>query len=246
MEDRAVPNAREELRTRGYARVPAAELTIDPELRRFEADLAKEWENLEVDQYLKNGARFRERRYDRFRYVPATDSVRLRPHRPYFQSAEVNDYGGGIERSVPPLTASTVQNPLLQALIRWNFEHFPVEPEQLHQPWDVQCHQFRIIGRAEELGEPTPEGPHRDEVHFGAIHLMSRTNASGGFSQVYTKDQELVAEFQLQNTMDTMFWADEMILHAVTPITVVDDSTPAVRDVLIMGYRCDPTLGEDD
>src|SRR6266487_56987 len=132
------------------------------------------------------------------------------------------------------------------SLIRFDFSQFPVAPHQLGQPWDVQCHKFRIIGSAAELGEPTPEGPHRDEVDFGAIHLMSRSNVTGGHSQVYSPDKELLAEFCLTGTMDTMFWADEMVLHAVTPIAALDGDRQAVRDVLILGYKCSPSLGEDD
>lgn len=231
-------DAREELRTKGYALMTSEELPIDPSVRQYEAQLAKEWEDLEVDKYLQNGARFRERRYDRFHYVPSEETISLKPHQPYFQSSEVNNYGGGVQRDVAPLTRSTLDNPLLYELIRFDFAQFPVGSAQLDKPWDVQCHQFRIIGRSAELGEPTPEGPHRDEVHFGAIHLMSRTNAGGGVSQVYGQDRQLRAELCLMAPMDTMFWSDEMILHAVTPITVLDDEWPAIRDVLILGYKC--------
>lgn len=231
-------DTREELRTRGYALVTGEDLPIDPSVRQYEEMLAKEWETLEVDKYLQNGARFRERRYDRFLYVPSEDTIQLRPHRPYFQSTSVNQYGGGIQRDVAALTQSTLDNPLLAELLRFDFAQFPVDPEQLYRPWDVQCHQFRIIGSAAELGQPTPEGPHRDEVHFGAIHLMSRTNVGGGVSQVYDQDKQLQAELCLTAPMDTMFWSDELILHAVTPITVLDDEWPAIRDVLILGYKC--------
>lgn len=239
-------STRDELRTKGYALVPADVFPISPTLRPFETSLAGDWEDLEVDRYLRNGATFRERRYDRFRYVPTADTIALRPHRPYFQSLDVNDYGGGIQRDVAPLTRSTLDNPLLKSLIRFNFAQFPVSEELLEQPWDVQCHQFRIIGTAAELGEPTPEGPHRDEVDFGAIHLMSRLNVAGGNSQVYSNDKELLAEFCLSSAMDTMYWADQKILHAVTPITAVNDSTRAVRDVLILGYKCCPGLAEGE
>ena len=40
--------------------------------------------------------------------------------------------------------------------------------------------------------------------------------------------------------MDTMFWADQTVLHSVTPIFAVDSRHPAVRDILILGYTCTP------
>ncbi|MFY4719824.1 2OG-Fe dioxygenase family protein [Streptomyces sp. LaBMicrA B280] len=241
---------RDELRVRGYALLPARQLSIAPELRPRVAELAREWEHLGADRYLRNGARFRERAYDRFFFLPRTGEVRLHPHRPYFQSEGANGYAGGIQRDVAPLSRSTVDNPLLTRLLRDDFARFPVEDGRLDEPWDVQCHQFRIIGTPEELGEPTPEGPHRDEVDYGAIHLMGRLNVTGGESQVYSEGEELLAEFCLRDRMDTMFWADRKILHAVRPVGARDESRPAVRDVLILGYthapgqrRTDPVHG---
>ncbi|GII76184.1 hypothetical protein Sru01_11660 [Sphaerisporangium rufum] len=233
---------RDDLRAQGYSLLREHELKIDPAMRRHAAALAGEWDHLETDRYLKDGATFRERRYDRFYYLPATGTIRLRPHRPYFQSMSANEYAGGIDRDVAGLTPSTLANPLLAELLEFDFAQFPVSDRERHLPWDVQCHQFRIITTPNELGDPTPEGPHRDEVDFGAIHLMSRTNADGGHSQVYDAGKELVTEFCLENRMDTMFWADRQVLHAVTPVTARDASRPAVRDVLILGYKCSPGL----
>lgn len=240
-----VQEVAEGLRTKGYALVSADRLDIDPELRRYEYDLAQEWERLETDRYLKGGARFRERRYDRFAFRPGTGESRLRGHVPYYQSGDANAYAGGIQRDVAPLAESTLENPLLRALIPFNFAQFPVASELLADTWDVQCHQFRIIGFPGELGDPTPEGPHRDEVDFGAIHLMHRRNAQGGESQVYSSEKELVAEFCLTDRMDTMYWADQKILHAVRPITAIDQGQAAIRDVLILGYRHAPELDDE-
>ncbi|MEU3610478.1 2OG-Fe dioxygenase family protein [Streptomyces sp. NPDC035033] len=235
---------REELRADGYSLVPAGQFTLAPELQPLVKELADEWERLETDQYLKDGSRFRERRYDRFYFLPRTGEVRLRPHRPYFQSEGVNGYAGGIPREVAPLSSATLANPLLTRLLRDDFAHFPLTDDdpRLDEPWDVQCHQFRIISTPDEIGEPTPEGPHRDEVDYGVIHLMGRVNTEGGESQVYTRDKKLVTQFVLTDQMDTMFWADQQILHAVQPIRPSDHGGPAVRDVLIMGYKHSPDL----
>ena len=235
-------DTREELRTNGYSLLPADQFPLDEEMHPLVKELAHEWDQLETDRYLKSGSRFRERAYDRFYFLPRTGEIRLRPHRPYFQSEGVNDYAGGIHRDVAPLSRSTLDNPLLTRLLRDNFARFPVDDGRLDEPWDVQCHQFRIISTPDEVGEPTPEGPHRDEVDYGAIHLMGRLNVTGGESQVYNEEKELQAEFCLTEQMDTMFWADQQILHAVRPIQAVDPSRPAVRDVLIMGYKHSPGL----
>jgi hypothetical protein len=236
-----VIDVKAQLRTRGYSLVRSAELALEPAVRQHEAAFAAEWNNLELDNYLK-GARFRERRYGRYFYLPAQHDIRLLPHQPYYQSPNANRYAGGIHRIVAPLTESSVRNPLMNALIEFNYSQFPVGDELGSDPWEVACHQFRIVARPDEAGEPTPEGIHRDEIDFGAIHLMSRTNAEGGCSQVYDNDKVRVAEFCLESRMDTMFWADRDVLHAVTPMTVRDGSKPGIRDILILGYKRMPEL----
>ncbi len=227
----------DDLRTKGYSLVAGIDLPIDPALREHEKALAAEWEKLETDKYLKEGARFRERRYSRFLYSPAENSVVLLPHRPYFQSTEINDYAGGVAREVAPLAGTTLVNPLFNSLIAMNYAAFPLAESDAHIHWEIQCHQFRIIARPGEIGEPTPEGVHRDEIDYGAIHLMSRSNVAGGASQVYSNDDELIEEFCLLERMDTMYWADQQVQHAVTPVTMVDTSMPAVRDILIFGFE---------
>lgn len=234
-----------QLRDHGYALVRSSELPLVPALRQYEESLAEEWDNLSPDNYLKNGGRFRERRYGRFCYLPVERSIRLLPHQPYFQSRMANSYAGGLHRVVDPVTETSVRNPLLNGLIEFNFSRFPVEPGHDHDAWEVACHQFRIIASPDEVGEPTPEGIHRDEIDFGAIHLMSRTNVTGGVSKIYDDARVQVAEFALESRMDTMYWADQDVLHAVTPINPVDASRPAVRDILILGYRRMPQFLQD-
>jgi hypothetical protein len=236
------------LRAHGYFLVRGGALAIDRSDVLAETQFVSEWDGLELDNYLKNGARFRERRYGRFRYVPRTGDIQLLAHRPYFQSEAANSYAGGIHRVVAPVTATAVRNPLMNALIEFNFAQFPVEPddERFGLPWEVACHQFRTIASDDEVGEPTPEGIHRDEIDYGAIHLISRTNATGGESRVYDNGKNLIANFVLESRWDTLFWADQQVLHAVTPTTPTDSASRSVRDILILGYTCKPDLSETD
>ena len=59
--------------------------------------------------------------------------VRLRPHQPYFQSVEVNEYGGGIQRDVAPLTRSTLDTPLLKSLTA--VRGFPLDANHAADGW---------------------------------------------------------------------------------------------------------------
>ena len=231
-------DVKESLRTDGYALVPGDRLPVDPFARQFQPAFAASWDDLEPDRYLKDGARFRERRYSRFAYYPAEHRFELMAHRPYFQSANANEYAGGIQREVAPFAQDTLANPMVAALIDLDFAQFPVtEPELLGGRWEIQAHQFRIIARGDEAGEPTPEGIHRDEVDFGAIHLLRRTNADGGRSLLYDNAKEPLADFCLTDPLDTMYWADQQVLHAVTTLAPVDPSAPAIRDIVIFGFE---------
>lgn len=243
-----VSKIRDALREQGYCLVRGSELAIDRGVHAAESDFVSEWANLEPDNYLRDGARFRERRYGRYYYLPRTGTIHLLRHRPYFQSEAANSYAGGIHREVAPLTATSIKNPLMDALIEFNFAQFPIAADDVRQdqPWEVACHQFRIIATPGEVGEPTPEGIHRDEIDYGAIHLLSRSNVKGGSSRVYDNESHLIAEFALESRWDTMYWADQKVLHSVTPITPDDGGARAVRDILILGYKCEPDLRETD
>ena len=239
-------DVKSELRTQGYSVARGDQLLVDSVAREAERALASEWNNLGLDNYLKNGARFRERRYGRFYYLPMDNIIRLLTHKPYFQSHAANVYAGGIRRIVEPLTETSVKNPLLKALIEFDFAQFPVSEDLLGYPWEVTCHQFRIVATVNEVGEPTPEGIHRDEVDFGVIHLMSRSNVEGGYSRIYDNSKKLKVELLLESPMDTLFWVDHDVLHSVTPITCKNADRPAIRDVLGITYKFDPGLCEVD
>ncbi|MCV3215379.1 2OG-Fe dioxygenase family protein [Plectonema radiosum NIES-515] len=237
------PNqVKDALRKQGFCMVKGDELGLDPSVRTHEAEFASEWSNLGSDDYLKNSAKFRKRRYGRFCYIPSERSIRQLAHQPYYQSSSANYYAGGIHRVVAPLTDTSVKNPLLAELIRFDFDRFPVNAEVFHDTWEVACHQFQIISRPGELGEPTPEGIHRDEIDFGAIHLLSRSNVNGGQTQIYDLERTLVTDFLLESPMDSMFWNDRQILHAVKSFTPFDPKQLAIRDILALGYKRDPAL----
>lgn len=235
-----------ELGSQGYSYVSANEFTIANASTADVVDMADEWNNLEVDNYLQNDASFRERRFGRFAYQPSSGRLTQLAHKPYFQAAKTNTYAGGMQRIVAPLTDRFARNPLLRELISQDFACFPTvdfDPDEL---WHVAVHLFRIIGREGEIGEPTPEGVHRDDIDFGAMHLISRSNAEGGLSRIHEEDHSVKAELCLERRLDTLFWADTNVLHSVTPIHPKDKNERAVRDILIIGCTHAPTILEDE
>lgn len=60
-------------------------------------------------------------------------------------------------------------------------------------PWThIDCHQFRIEARCEALGQPTPEGVHRDGVDYVFVMLVNRVNIESGTTSVHDLDGRLL------------------------------------------------------
>lgn len=238
--------AQNSLRQNGFAFFKGSTLPISSKLAAYTDRLVAEWNNLEIDKYLEGGAVFRERRYGRFAFQPSTERIILLKHKPYFQAATTNTYAGGIQRIVAPVTDTITSNPILSTLIKHDFKCFPADTYSKDEWWLVACHMFRIIGRRNEPGEPTPEGIHRDDIDFGAIHLIRRQNAVGGLSRIHEIDLSVKAEHYLEDLFDTLYWADRQVLHSVTPISPANDDQSAIRDILVLGYTHAPRILEED
>ena len=226
-----------DLRNSRYAWIPASRFSIAPSLSDERKRLWSEWDHLRPDRYLQNGASFRMRRLGYFELMPATGGLRPLSHAPYHQSRDINRYASGVHRQFAPLRDSTVTNRFLRELIRFNFSQLPVEGWKAVRTWTVDVHLFRIIGRPDEAGEPTPEGVHHDGDEFNAIHLVRRQNAVGGVSGVYDNHLCPLKSLTLREPMDSLILWDPHVMHGVSPIRPEGLGQPAIRDVLIIGYN---------
>ena len=226
----------------GYSWIPASEFVLSSDLELDRQQFWADWDNLEPDKYLKDGARFRSRRYGRFYFLPDQEILAPLPHEPYFQTPEDNDYVGGIHREFASLLSATQSNRFLHELIRFNFRHLPVSAEKRSSSWEVGIHQVRITATAQEQGEPTPEGVHHDGNDFFAVYLIGRENASGGISTIYDNDVNPLESQTLARPMDAILVQDPRVMHGVTPIEPRDPDRPATRDVLVVDYFDKPEL----
>ncbi len=225
-----------ELEKNKFVILSSAEVIISPSLQDDLNILISSWNGLVPDGYLKEKATFRERRFGLFEYIPFKDELIQLPEEDYFQSAEINQYAGGITRKFSPLLKETYNNKFLSNLIKFNFQNFPIKNEE-NDVWKIDVHQFRIIGKEGEQGEPTPEGIHHDDDDFNAIHLINRSNVSGGVNGVYDNDKKLIAKATLMKLMDTVYVWDPFVMHGVSPIYPENLNSPAIRDVLVIGYN---------
>jgi len=108
--------------------------------------------------------------------------------------------------------------------------------------WHIELHQFRIEARDGRLGQPTPEGVHRDGVDFVIVVMIKRVNIDSGATTIFDLDNQLVGEFLLRDSFDMALVNDRRVYHGVTPITQLDPQTEAFRDVLVITFKAPDTI----
>jgi hypothetical protein len=103
--------------------------------------------------------------------------------------------------------------------------------------WLVEVHQFRIEARADERGQPTPEGVHRDGVDYVLVLLVDRQNIVSGTTTVHRLSGDELGAFTLAAPLDAALLDDARVAHGVTAIDPLDAGRPAWRDVLVVTWR---------
>ncbi|PIB94778.1 2OG-Fe dioxygenase family protein [Caulobacter sp. FWC2] len=196
---------------------------------------ADSWNDLPLDGFMADGGRYRRRRFAAFSALPR--HVERKPHQPHWQSRDYNPLNGGVQRWFEPVTDAIAAHPVTQGVIRAGLELFHPLSGSPASPWHVELHQFRIEARADEAGQPTPEGAHRDGVDWVIVMLVDRQNVDSGVTDIYAPDGTSLGSFTLTTPGDAVFLDDHRVLHGVTPIQPHDPEQPALRDVLVVTYR---------
>jgi hypothetical protein len=236
------PGVRDELARQGFAWIPRTSWSLCPRFETHWQRLRGDWDHLELDRYLENRARFRQRRYGRFFWSPENQELLPLPPEPYFQPADENAYAGGIVREFAPLLAETVRNPFLEALVCATFGCLPVTGDRRSRTWEVRIHQIRIVATAEEPGLPAPEGIHQDGTDFLTLHLVRRHNVAGGESTIYDLNKRPIQRLTMREVFDSMILEDPRVMHGVTPVTPDDCRISGHRDILGVDFLYSPNL----
>lgn len=221
------------LKKDGFVRFEAAETKVLIGAEDW-TTFAASWNDLGLDGFMADGGRYRRRRFAAF---SAKDGqVERKPHQPHWQSRDYNPLNGGVQRWFEPVTDAIAEHPVTQGVIRAGIDQFG------SGPWHVELHQFRIEARVGELGQPTPEGAHRDGVDWVIVMLVDRQNVDSGVTDIFAPDGTSLGSFTLTAPGDAVFLDDHRVLHGVTPIRPHDPDRPALRDVLVVTYRQDATV----
>lgn len=229
----------EAVRTQGYALLRPGDVAKLAGCALAELDaLVPSWNRLELDNYLKDGGRYRRRRHSCF--IDSGEAIAQTPHRAHWQPVEYNALHGGMHRLFEPVEPATVALPAWRKLLRALGD--VCSQVRGKRTWYVEAHQFRI-DTADGIGRPTPEGAHRDGVDFVAVLLVGRENIKGGETRVFEANGPGGKRFTMTEPWTLMLIDDAAVIHESTPIMPIGEH--GHRDTLVLTWRSGAFQGED-
>ena len=196
---------------------------------------AASWDDLAVDTYMADRGRYRRRRHAVLR-LSRDGAVEAQPHQPHFQALDYNPLHGGIQRWFEPLRPEIRDGASLRGILTAAHAVFSALSAPV-AAWQVEVHQFRIEAGAGVAGKPTPEGVHRDGVDWVLVLMIRRRNIAAGTTTIHDLAHHEIGQFTLVEPFDSALVDDRRCFHGVTPVTPIDPSQPAHRDVLVVTFR---------
>ncbi len=228
-----------DLRTAGYALLRPSDVAALAGCSLAELDaLAPSWDRLALDNYLKDGGRYRRRRHSCF--VDDGGKLAQSAHRAHWQPIEYNALHGGMHRLFEPIEPATIAQPAWNALLRALGQ--ACSAVKGAQRWYLEAHQFRI-DTLEGIGRPTPEGAHRDGVDFVAVLLVGRSNIKGGETRIFEAAGTGGQRFTMEEPWSLLLLDDAAVIHESTPIQPTGEN--GHRDTLVLTWRAGAFQGED-
>jgi hypothetical protein len=197
------------------------------------------WENLPLDPHMGDGGTYRRRKYSAISYNLGDGTVQLIDQDSFLQSKEINRLNGGIVRRFEPIDQALLDTSVFRRVLA----HFgarvaettpggePVAPVRR-----INIHQHRIVASEKELGNPTPEGIHRDGVEHIVMMLVARKDIAGGVSTLYDNAESSILTHTLTNPGDYIFLDDRTCLHSVSPVREVPPAPEGYRDMFFLEF----------
>ncbi len=226
----------------GFAFLHASESRVWLEASGGLADwdaFAASWNGMKLDTYMADGGKYRRRRHAVFKALAAQRNagggIERQPDQPHFQGLDYNALNGGIERWFEPMAPATAASQTLRTILAATRDLFDgLSPGA---DWHIELHQFRIEANEGALGQPTPEGHHRDGVDYVLVLLIARENIASGTTTVHDSRHAELGSFTLTEPLDAALVDDHRVSHGVTAVRPLDPARPAHRDVLVVTYR---------
>ena len=180
--------------------------------------------NMPLDPYIKGN--YRSRRLSRFT-ISGNQLIKL-PHSYLLQSKENNPLVGGIKREFAELDDALTKLDIFRNLVLAYSDSCKLHPEA-----EIGVHQIRTICSPDNLGNPAPEGIHRDGTDFIGIFSVDRENIQGGETHLYTSKKGKSVFSKVINPGELLLVNDHDFFHFTTPIKPQTDAQGS-RDVFVL------------
>jgi hypothetical protein len=180
--------------------------------------------DLPIDPYLEGNYRFR--RLSHF-WISNGHLVQL-PHTAMFQSKTYNPLLGNVVREYADLDPELVNLPDFRALILEFFEFC----QRCSPSHEVGVHQIRITAD-QGVGNPAPEGIHRDGVDMIGIICVNRDGVAGGETHLSESKEGNPVFNKILNPGELLVVNDHQLFHFTTPIQARSPGA-GVRDVFVL------------
>jgi hypothetical protein len=197
------------------------------------------WDDLALDNYLKDGGRYRRRRHSCF--IQDGAALTQVAHRAHWQPLEYNALHGGMHRLFEPVAPATLKQSAWSQVLLALGQLCSAGSTSGQRPWYIEAHQFRI-DTTDGIGRPTPEGAHRDGVDFVAVVLVARSDIKGGETRIFEADGPDGKRFTLSEPWSVLLLNDASVVHESTPIQPT--AAHGHRDTLVLTYRAGEFQGE--
>ena len=245
--------AADAIRTRGYCRFDGRDGATTQTVERGLERLRQALDHLPEDTHAPRANRFR--RYSRGILIPWRHGHlewvpnRGEPGDPYteFWQGPYNPEYLDVVRRFKPIDESLRADPLLMHLV-WRDFDLTFWPDWLAScPFLVGVHYVKLmVTEAAAVAVSSPDHLHQDGEPFTFVHLVARDNAAGAGNVIATPQCAgrrpedvadcVVAEFELQEPMESYGVHDRAVSHHVTALRRGPEDRPGVRAVLLIDF----------
>jgi hypothetical protein len=209
-----------------YALEAVTSVSLD-KLKQFFVDLP-------VDPYLEGNYRFR--RLSHFQV--SNDRLIKLPHSRLFQPKEYNPLLGDVVREYPELDDKLIALKDFQRIALEFFEFC-----KLCSTFnEIGVHQIRTTATYQQVGNPAPEGIHRDGVDLVGIFCVSRDRIEEGETHLYKSKNDSPVFAKILNPGELLVFGDRQFLHFTSSIKAISAKGGA-RDAFV--FTCPGLIPSD-
>lgn len=195
----------------------------------------KSWDNLFLDNFMKDGGKYRYRRYSVFTWRSQLRRLIIEEKQPHYQSLDYNQLNGNIDRYFELFDDLTISNPIFNNIM--TFCLLVLSHLHKNQDWHIEAHQHRIVVQDGQIGLPTPEGIHQDGRDYVMIMFIGKKSIKGGKTTLYDINKNPLLNFTLKNSSETILLNDTKMMHGVSPIKLERNSIKGTRDILVITFQ---------